>query len=575
MNEPTAGDPSTAWPDGRNDNRSDTRSEFQSDSQSDVRVDTRADSLAGSSADRPVGRRDDQEPETPADARLITVSNRLPVVLERDDNGTWDVRTGSGGLVTALAPVLRNRGGTWIGWPGAVADGDGVDIEELLDRAAQESGYQLRSVMLSAEERLKFYQGFANEIIWPLFHDLQTLCDFNPSYWYTYQTVNRRFAHAVTEASRPGDFIWIHDYHLMSVAKELRALGVKARCGFFLHIPFPPLDLFMKLPWRFQLLRDLLEFDLLGFQTMRDRRNFVHCVRTLVKDVRVKAQGSYATIRTQNREVRVGSFPISIDAREFARQAASQEVAETAWYIHEDLPQRKIILGVDRLDYTKGIPHRLDAFRSALRRFPDLHEKVTLIQVVVPSRFNIPRYMKLKTEIERLVGEINGEFTRSGWVPIHYIYRSLDRRELLAYYRTAEVALVTPIKDGMNLVAKEYCASNLEGNGVLILSEFAGAVAQMQRGALLVNPYDLEGVGAAIYQAIQMPEDERRRRMGRLRAGIRRQDVYWWVDAFLQAAFAKRLDQLPVQEEYFPTPKLAPLPFAPERRIPTGGTYVG
>jgi len=514
------------------------------------------DSAAGS-ADESTEQASRGESDAPR-GRLITVSNRLPVVLEREESGAWDVRSGSGGLVTALAPVLRNRGGTWIGWPGTVS-GEGLDVDELLDRAALESGYELRPVMLSAEERHKYYQGFANEIIWPLFHDLQTLCNFDPA-----------FAHAVTESTRPDDFIWIHDYHLMSVAKELRTLGITSRCGFFLHIPFPPLDIFVKLPWRFQLLRDLLEFDLLGFQTLRDRRNFVQCIRTLVKDARIKTRGAYSIIHTRNREVRVGAFPISIDASEFARQAATQEVAETAWYIHEDLPQRKIILGVDRLDYTKGIPHRLDAFRAALRRFPDLHEKVTLIQVVVPSRFNIPRYLKLKTEIERLVGEINGEFTRSGWVPIHYIYRSLDRRELLAYYRTAEVALVTPIKDGMNLVAKEYCASNLESNGVLILSEFAGAVAQMQRGALLVNPYDLEGVGAAIYQAISMPEAERRRRMDRLRQGIQRQDVYWWVDSFLQAAFAKRLDQLPMQEDYVPTPKLAPLPFAPERRIPTG-----
>jgi trehalose 6-phosphate synthase len=493
--------------------------------------------------------------------RLIIVSNRLPVVLQRAESGTWSIRPGSGGLVTALAPVLRNRGGVWIGWPGTV-EGDDVDLDGLLAKAAKNAGYSLRPVTLSADERTKYYRGFANEVVWPLFHDLQSHCNFDPDYWFTYQRVNRRFAHIITENSRPSDFIWIHDYHLMAVAKELREMGIDSRCAFFLHIPFPPQDVFLKMPWRFQVLSDLLEYDLLGFQTLRDRRNFIQCVRALVNDVAVVSRGPRATIRTRRREVRVGAFPISIDYNEFADHSATREVADTAWFLHEDQPHRKIILGVDRLDYTKGIPQKLAAYRTALRKYPDLHESVVLIQVVVPSRFNIPKYLDLKTEVERLVGEINGEFTRSGWVPIHYIYRSLNRRELLAYYRTAEIGLITPLKDGMNLVAKEYCASNLEENGVLILSEFAGAVAQLHRGALVVNPHDLEGVGRAIYQACNMPEEERRLRMRKLRQSIRRYDVYWWVNAFLHAAIAKRLDQFPQVEDYVPTQEIGHWPFA-------------
>ncbi|MCK4304136.1 MAG: trehalose-6-phosphate synthase [Candidatus Eisenbacteria sp.] len=484
--------------------------------------------------------------------RLIIVSNRLPVVLTRGENGSWDVRPGSGGLVTALAPVLRNRGGIWIGWPGTVQAED-LHLEELLAEATRDSGYSLRAVALTEEEQAKYYQGFSNEIIWPLFHDLQSNCNYDPDYWFTYQKVNRRFADVIAENSAPHDFIWIHDYHLMAVAKELRVMGIRARCGFFLHIPFPSPDIFLKLPWRFQVLSDLLEFDLLGFQTLRDRRNFVQCIRALAKEVAVVSRGQMTTLHVEGRQVRVGAFPISIDYAEFADHSATQEVADTAWYIHEDLPQRKIILGVDRLDYTKGIPQKLDAFRTALRKFPDLHEKIVLVQVVVPSRFNIPKYLDLKTEIERKVGEINGEFTRSGWVPIHYIYRNLNRRELLAYYRTAEIALITPLKDGMNLVAKEYCASNLEHNGVLILSEFAGAVAQLQKGAMVVNPYDVEGVGRVIYQAVCMSAEERRFRMRRLRHSIRKRDVYWWVNSFLQAAISKRLDQFPLVEDYAPT----------------------
>ncbi len=501
--------------------------------------------------------------------RLVIVSNRLPVVLERGEQGKWSLRSGSGGLVTALAPVLRNRGGVWIGWPGTV-QGDDVALDELLAEATRDSGYTLKPVVLTDEERVKYYRGFANEIIWPLFHDLQSHCNFDPDYWFTYQKVNRRFAHVIAETCASDDFIWVHDYHLMSVAKELRSLGVESRCGFFLHIPFPPLDIFLKLPWRFQVLSDLLEYDLIGFQTLRDRRNFIQCIRALAKDLPVVSRGQIATVRGGRREVRLGAFPISIDSGEFTRLAASQEVADRAWYIHEDLPQRKIILGVDRLDYTKGIPQKLEAYRTALRKFPELREKVVLLQVVVPSRFRIPKYLDLKTDVERLVGEINGQFTRSGWVPIHYIYRSLDRAELLAYYRTAEIVLITPLKDGMNLVAKEYCASNIEENGVVILSEFAGAVAQLQKGAVLVNPHDVEGVGRAIYQAYGMPPEERKQRMRKLRQSVRRHDVYWWVNSFLQAAIAKQLDQFPLVEDYVPKRENSEWSVANERRVVLG-----
>jgi trehalose 6-phosphate synthase/phosphatase len=483
--------------------------------------------------------------------RMLIVSNRLPVVLEEED-GEWKMRPGSGGLVTAMAPVLRNRGGVWIGWSGLESESN-EQIEALLNEAPSSTGYRLCSVPLSAPEVDLYYQGFSNEVLWPLFHDLQSLCRFRPEYWDSYLAVNCKFASVIAEEYRVGDYVWVHDYHLIHVGEELRRRGIETSVGFFLHIPFPAPDIFIKLPWRFQLLHALLQYDLIGFQTVRDHRNFVQCVRMLMKDVAIRHERGMHICTTERADVRLGVFPISIDFRDFEQQARSQEISESAWYIHEAVQDRQIVLGVDRLDYTKGIPNRLEAFHHLLRTHPEIHERVTFIQVVVPSRSDIAGYEALKTEIEQLVSRINGEFTIAGWIPVHYIYRHLTRQELLGYYRTAEVAFVTPIRDGMNLVAKEYCACNIDGNGVLILSEFAGAVQQLHRYALVVNPYDVSAVGQALFEALEMPVDERQRRMHRLRAIVRRHDIFRWVETFLHAAIEKDLRNFPLLEEYIPS----------------------
>ena len=483
--------------------------------------------------------------------RLIIVSNRLPVTVAREADGSWHCHPGSGGLVSALLPVLRHRGGTWVGWPGC-AQFD-RDAKRAVAAAARDVGYELRPVALTHDEVHGFYHGFCNEIIWPLFHDLQVLCNFDPAYWHVYLDVNRKFADAIVKEAKEGDFVWVHDYHLIHLGSELRRRGIGLRTAFFLHTPFPSLDIFAKLPWRFAILRALLDYDLVGFQTLRDRRNFVQCVRTLAEGVRVRGSGQVLKVRVGKREVRAGSFPISVDYNDLVRRAGAPAVAAKVAELHDALPGRQRLLGVDRLDYTKGIPYRLMAFRNALRRYPELRERVTLIQVVVPSREQIPEYHDLKTRIEGLVGEINGEFTRpGGWVPIHYVYRHLTDTELVAYYRGAEIALVTPLKDGMNLVAKEYSACSLEEDCVLILSEFAGAAAQMQNGALVVNPNDIEGVADAIHAAYSMPVEERRARMRRIRRSVRQHDVYEWVDSFLRAGIATDLSAFPLPEDFVP-----------------------
>jgi trehalose 6-phosphate synthase len=481
---------------------------------------------------------------------LIVVSNRLPFVLARQESGDWTLEPGSGGLVAALRPVLQDRGGTWIGWSGTTDEAQRA--AGAFEEAERRFGYRLVSVPLSEAERKGFYLGFSNQVVWPLFHDLPSLCNFDPAFWAVYQAVNRRFAEITAELAQPGDLVWVHDYHLMTMARDLREIGTTARLGFFLHTPFPPLDVFLKLPWRFQILNALLEYDLLGFQTVRDRRNFLQCVRLLLREGEATGKGMVQTIRARGRELRVGALPISIDYAALDRLARDPAVVEKARLLRENEGGRRIILGADRLDYTKGIPHKLEAFRDLLRRYPELRMEVTLVQIAVPSREDIPRYRENKIAVERLVGEINGEFTRSGWVPIHYIHRNMDRARLSAYYRCADVALVTPLKDGMNLVAKEYCASKPEENGVLVLSEFAGAAAQMRSGALLVNPFDREAVADAMALALRLKPGERRARMRRLRRSVKDADILWWVDAFLEAVIAKDLEDFPRVEDYVP-----------------------
>lgn len=466
--------------------------------------------------------------------RLIVASNRLPFVLQRNESGSWSMEPGAGGLVTALVPVLQDRGGIWIGWPGSVDVGE-LELERAIEEATRRSPYEVKPVLLTEEERDHFYYGFSNEVIWPLFHDFQSKCTFDPEYWKAYEAVNRKFAKAIAATVAPEDLIWVHDYHLMNVARELRSLGISSRIGFFLHIPFPPVDLYVKLPWRFHILSALLDYDLIGFQAQRDRRNFVHCLRAIMKDVRIEDRGRVLSVRVGDRKTRLGVFPIAVDFKAFAREAASEEVTQRCEELRATLRGRQLILGVDRLDYTKGLPNRLKQYRAALLRFPELVGRVTFVQVVVPSREEITEYYDLKTEIEQLVGRINGEFWRPGWVPIHYVYRSWERVDLLAYYRGADIALVTPLKDGMNLVAKEYCACQVDAPGVLILSEFAGAASQLASGALLVNPYDVYSVSDAIYRAFTMPAAERRSRMRALCSVIAKYDIYWWVEAFLAA----------------------------------------
>ncbi|MDP8247137.1 MAG: trehalose-6-phosphate synthase [Candidatus Tritonobacter lacicola] len=462
----------------------------------------------------------------------MVVSNRLPVVI-RKKNARWIFEPGTGGLVSALAPVLKKKKGMWIGWPGS---DEQLPYRRILRVAPERLGYQIEPVTLKRTEIINYYHGFSNGTLWPLFHGLLGKTVFNRSNWHTYKAVNAKFAETVASYSAGNDFIWVQDYQLLLVGSELRRLGFKRKIGFFLHIPFPSPDIFIRLPWRLELIQKMLQYDLIGFQTRRDLRNFIQCIKSLVPSAGVGYQRPYSIISYEGRTTVAGAFPIGIDFAKYSDLAKTEEVEEAAWLLHEKFPDHKLILGVDRLDYTKGIPNRFEAFDLCLEKYPQLRQKVSLIQVVIPSRMEVPEYQAMKRELDELVGRINGRFTVLGWVPIHYIFSTLDTTQLVAHYRSCEIALITPLNDGMNLVAKEYCASCTGNNGVLILSEFAGAAAQLNRGAILVNPYDVERTADAIFEAFTMDIEEKQKRMRKLRSEVRHNDVFRWVDNFLAAA---------------------------------------
>jgi trehalose 6-phosphate synthase len=467
--------------------------------------------------------------------RLVVVSNRLPVAIyEADDR--WQIKPSPGGLVTALAPIASRAGGLWIGWPGC---SESAPVADLLEHQNQRQNFDLVTVPISDDEIARYYRGLSNRAIWPLFHDLLGRFAFDLEEWETYLEVNQRFARVIADHIDENCILWVHDYQLLFVGHYLRQLGLGHYVHYFLHIPFPSVDMLRRMPHNVELLRALLCYDHVGFQTPTDHRNFINAIKWLIPEARRDTRNRRSIVNCDGREILTGFYPISIDFQEFAQEAGTREVADASWFLRENLDTRVLVLGLDRLDYTKGIPERFRAFERMLEKYPDAQTQISLLQVVIPSRLNVPDYQQLKIELDTLAGRINSRFSREGWVPIHYVFRELDRTQLLAHYLACEIALITPLRDGMNLVAKEFCASSIDDKGVLILSEFAGTAFQLGQGALLVNPYDIESTADAIYAAYQMPLDERRERMRWLRKEIKRYDVRRWLNWILGASTAK------------------------------------
>ncbi|GAA3927836.1 bifunctional alpha,alpha-trehalose-phosphate synthase (UDP-forming)/trehalose-phosphatase [Hymenobacter algoricola] len=462
-------------------------------------------------------------------SQTIIVSNRLPTKVQRTAD-SLSFQPSEGGLATGLGSIYRAEGNMWVGWPGLFVE-DAAEEQYVTEQLRADS---MVPVFLTEAEIRDYYEGFSNSTLWPTFHYFSQLATYEQSHWDAYVAVNEKFCRVVLEQAGPDDTIWIHDYQLLLLPEMLRQARPDCTIGFFLHIPFPSYELIRVLPWRAELLRGLLGADLIGFHTFGYMRHFLSAVAQLLGLPTQNGQ-----IETPTRTIRVDAFPMGIDYERYARAAASSAAQEHGQVYRAALRDTRVILSIDRLDYTKGIAQRLRAFELLLLRYPEWHEQVSLIMLVVPSRDQVAQYAALKEEIDELVGRINAQYRTIGWNPIHYFYRSLPLEELASLYQLAEVALVTPMRDGMNLVAKEFIACKADQRGVLILSERAGAARELA-DALIINPTDTNQLVEAMHDALVMPEDEQIQRMAAMQALVKRYNVFAWSRLFMnQLAYTK------------------------------------
>ena len=455
---------------------------------------------------------------------FVIAANRLPVDRVTGDDGQDEWRRSPGGLVTAMDSVMRGReGAAWVGWAGEAGEAP---------EPFEDSGMHLHPVALSEQEVAEYYEGFSNDTLWPIYHDVIVPATFHRRWWDAYRKINERFAQAVAQVCDEGATVWVHDYQLQLVPKFLRKLRPDLRIGWFNHIPFPPVELFAQLPWRGQIIEGLLGADYLGFQRAADAGNFLRATRQLRG---LSTRRDIVKSPDDGRWVRASALPISIDFADLDGLARQPEVIERSREIRAQLGDPEVLmLGVDRLDYTKGIRHRLKAYQELLDDGHYSPPDVALVQVAVPSRERVAAYRHLKDQIEGTVGSINGEYSTVGASAVHYLHQSFDRAEMAAMFSAADIMLVTPLRDGMNLVAKEYVTCRHDLGGALVLSEFTGAAHELT-ASFLHNPHDIQGLKDTIRRAVEAPTGEKRRRMRSLRRRVRENDVQHWAERFLQA----------------------------------------
>jgi trehalose 6-phosphate synthase/phosphatase len=458
-------------------------------------------------------------------SKLIIASNRLPITITKR-KGKFRVQSSTGGLVTALGGLEKSQRRVWIGWPGipmSPSNPEASDIKALLEPE------DYRPVFISRHDIDAYYHGFCNETIWPLFHYFVQFALYEKDYWKAYKRVNEAFCDEIMDIAEPDDIIWIHDYHLMILPKLLKEKLPVAKIGFFLHVPFPSSEIFRLIPWSKDIIEGLLGADLIGFHTFDYVRHFLESVRRVLGYEHALGQ-----IIVNYRAVKVDAFPMGVDYEKFSTAVHNPDVQKRMRSLRKEIGEYfKIILSIDRLDYTKGIPQRLEAFDLFLKRNPDYKGKAILIMVAVPSRTEVRRYKILKQQVDNLVGDINGRHGKIGWIPIWYLYRSFEFNDLAALYAISDVIFVTPVRDGMNLIAKEYVATKNDGNGVLILGEMAGTAKELIE-AIIINPNDLETTANSLKLALEMPPEDRVSRMKTMRLRLKRYDVRRWVRDFME-----------------------------------------
>ncbi len=459
-----------------------------------------------------------------ADKRILIASNRLPVKIDQKD-GQFEVTSAVGGVATGLSSFHSSNESLWVGWPGInlTTTQGRTELEEMLREQ-----YSCLPVYLSEQDLEKYYYGFSNRTLWPLFHYFTHLCNYDSSEWESYRKVNRMFCQKLLEVLRPDDMVWVHDYHLLLLPEMLRREMPSATIGFFLHIPFPSMEVFRHLPWREEILQGMLGADLIGFHTYDYSRHFLSAVLRLLGK-----EQTCGRVNVGNRMVRVETFPMGIDAKKYSEAVNTPAVQKERTLLREKINTEKIVLSVDRLDISKGILERLKAFELFLDRYPEWHERITYILLCVPSRTEVREYQQLKDEIEKTIGRIIGRFDMPGWLPILYMFRALPFEKLIALYSEADLGLVTPLRDGMNLVAKEYLACQSQaGRGTLILSETAGAAAELGE-AMIVNPNNIEAMCEAISGGLSLPEDQKKASVDHMYKRIDKYNVFRWAEDFM------------------------------------------
>ena len=466
-------------------------------------------------------------------SKTIIISNRLPVKIEVSDAGSIIYKPSEGGLATGLGSVYKQGTNVWIGWPGNHIEDATVQIQTEYELSLQ----NMIPVFLTPQEIKLFYEGFSNEVLWPNFHYFPQLVVYEDKYWESYVAVNAKFCETVVKYIKEGDTIWVHDYQLLLLPEMLRSRLPRISIGYFNHIPFPSFEMFRMLPWRKELLCGLLGADLIGFHTYDDMRHFLSSVNRLTN---FSVSNQY--VQNIERRVKVDAFPMGIDYEKFAESAMSAETISQEVEYRTALGGKRLILSIDRLDYTKGIPQRLSAFDEFLYRYPEFKEKVSLVMVVVPSRDQVGMYKELKETVDELVGRINGTHGNMKWTPVLYFYRSIPMEKLSAFYRIADVGLVTPLRDGMNLVAKEFIASKVDKKGVLILSEMAGAAKELS-DAILINPFDENRFVDAIYQALTMSPLEQSTRLTKMQVTLKKYNIHHWVRIFMESLIEIKQEQ--------------------------------